>query len=273
LATVLTLGFGGLSCGESEQPSPRTDSITELWMTPCDITADCGDDLSCECGVCTWPCDTDGFCPAGRCRSTLAGAGLQLCANTGSPAAELCLPACTDDEDCPVVQPLVCESESCIPASAATCVVSTTATIGELTPEFQANTDCRCDLAGADCHTLYRWRVVENSGPTISLAFQKATSGGSPEPSAAIQWWLLVMDAPDCAQLDAAASIAEGVWSEGAVLAVELQASELSAMLPPDSASVTLVFVTGGGADPITRTFFTRDAIPLQLDCRTESRP
>lgn len=67
---------------------PRASGTKTNWFLKCDRNTDCGQELSCTCGLCTLPCATDAECEEGIC-STLLEASAQCDAE---PAARLCLP-------------------------------------------------------------------------------------------------------------------------------------------------------------------------------------
>lgn len=100
---LFAVGFSfPLACS----PGPQTDSKSN-WYSLCSSNADCGESLSCACGVCTQNCDTAESCN-----------GDSQCLNVGElttcmEAQELvCVASCSHSDDCGPSQ--LCLSGACV---------------------------------------------------------------------------------------------------------------------------------------------------------------
>jgi len=95
-----TLAWSG--CASSREPGDGVMGNTN-WLRQCGDDGDCGDDLSCVCGVCTRECEEASACDGldgAACGSgsllVLSGSG--TCDTPGVP--NVCLPACSSASDC-----------------------------------------------------------------------------------------------------------------------------------------------------------------------------
>lgn len=94
-ALVLAICLLGASCEPDGEP--RAGSQTN-WLRACDRDAQCGNEMMCDCGVCTRSCDAQASC------DDLSGATCIPSSDTGAigicggraPANGLCLPRCAD---------------------------------------------------------------------------------------------------------------------------------------------------------------------------------
>lgn len=66
---------------------PSASGTKTNWFRECDIDADCGDVLSCTCGLCTSTCTADAECGEGHCGEELETSS--VCGSTGP--ARICL--------------------------------------------------------------------------------------------------------------------------------------------------------------------------------------
>jgi hypothetical protein len=105
-------GCGGLSASEGDRKGDGTDSNTH-WMSQCREDAECDDELSCVCGVCSSSCAGETSCrdfgAAGMCLAA------QCKANSDTPTL-LCSSACDGDADC--AGNTRCEGGLCLPERA-----------------------------------------------------------------------------------------------------------------------------------------------------------
>ncbi len=105
-------GFLLLAACTSDKQDPVTSSQTH-WLKSCDSSSDCGD-LSCECGVCTLPCDDDDSCAGlGGDAVCARTEGLESCGTEA--VTRVCLEGCTEDDDCGSGSS--CEDDVCVPQS------------------------------------------------------------------------------------------------------------------------------------------------------------
>lgn len=88
---ALPLALLVCACGCS--PAPQGSGTKTNWLEECDTAAECGEEGSCICGLCTRPCDEADNCPGGRCASVLSSAAQCQSAGT-TPVGDLriCLP-------------------------------------------------------------------------------------------------------------------------------------------------------------------------------------
>ena len=109
---LLTCAAVFSSCNNAD---PGAGSNTN-WLRSCDKDADCGDQLSCLCGVCSAPCDDS--CPElpnGVCAAPGSASVRALCGGAASApvsASGMCLPACGVDAACGAGQ--LCVDGSCL---------------------------------------------------------------------------------------------------------------------------------------------------------------
>lgn len=102
-AFALPFGCGGHASSDSGSNSN--------WLVSCISDAECGEELSCLCGVCTAPCDDDGSC--GQSRASCASFG-QSCVNSVGYGANLCIARCGANADCTAIrEELRCVSGLC----------------------------------------------------------------------------------------------------------------------------------------------------------------
>ncbi len=98
-----------------ENADPGAGSNTN-WLRSCDKDADCGDQLSCLCGVCTAPCDD--ACPdlpSAVCAAPDSASVRALCGDDAAAplaAGGMCLPACGKVAACDAGQ--LCVDGSCL---------------------------------------------------------------------------------------------------------------------------------------------------------------
>jgi glucuronoarabinoxylan endo-1,4-beta-xylanase len=84
--------------GCSPNEDPQTGSQTN-WLRACNADADCGSQ-SCNCGICTHPCDADAACselPGASCVGAQDPGAVALCGGSSPSASALCLARCGDD--------------------------------------------------------------------------------------------------------------------------------------------------------------------------------
>lgn len=121
----LVLAFAGLlavqsagACGEAR--TEDTGSETH-WLLRCNSDLECGEG-SCECGVCSKPCDTSADCGALGLGSVecVSSTNCEVGAIGSSPAeGAVCLLPCDVDADCSELPGAICRSQRCeVPESA-----------------------------------------------------------------------------------------------------------------------------------------------------------
>jgi hypothetical protein len=98
-------------CASSEPASGLMGNTN--WLTSCDEDDDCGDDLSCSCGVCTRECTTTADCSelGGSVCDVESEALASACGS--SLEMSVCLPECRNDNDCG--GGLECVAAHCLP--------------------------------------------------------------------------------------------------------------------------------------------------------------
>jgi hypothetical protein len=106
----------GLSaCTENSTYTQRNNSDSEThWLEACDQDSDCGE-LSCICGVCTQPCQSDQACQADG-GDALCIPSAQASDQCGAPPAQICWRGCQDNSDCAWLEGGVCLSGVCASA-------------------------------------------------------------------------------------------------------------------------------------------------------------
>lgn len=83
IATLMLISFF-FQCSTPSASGTKTN-----WFMSCDTNADCDEEVSCSCGLCTLPCESDAECEEGECSDEL-----QLAAQCAPEAAEsICLPS------------------------------------------------------------------------------------------------------------------------------------------------------------------------------------
>src|SRR5690606_40856393 len=87
----LWLGFALFSC-----QGPQAVGTNTNWMKLCDEDAECGAELSCECGRCTLACAESSTCPEGSSCSPSSAALLQC----GGVQTATCQPTCSRSDEC-----------------------------------------------------------------------------------------------------------------------------------------------------------------------------
>jgi hypothetical protein len=108
LSWLLLCALACHSCGGKVAADGGTDSASH-WLGGCDDDADCGQALSCECGVCTRSCQRDSECVVGTVTAECVS-DVPACATK-----HLCLATCTTQQDCDPSQN--CQQELCVKAS------------------------------------------------------------------------------------------------------------------------------------------------------------
>lgn len=102
--------------GRADKPAVDSNSN---WLSACEVSADCGGDGSCICGLCTRTCSEDAQCKvAGASASciepTAASDDVACAALVTSAQQQLCLGECSDDHDCKTGTH--CREHACWPA-------------------------------------------------------------------------------------------------------------------------------------------------------------
>lgn len=108
----------------SPASGPQTGTQTN-WLRTCETDAECGGELSCQCGTCTLACQPGGNgCSAvdgAVCTPGTSVGAIALCGGKATPSAGLCVSACTDT-DCP--KGTACQAGVCAPQRDAADVVT-----------------------------------------------------------------------------------------------------------------------------------------------------
>jgi len=95
---ALLLVLAGAACASSEPPSNLMGNTN--WLSSCEEDDDCGDELSCVCGVCTRQCSETNDC-AGLEGAACDEQSEALATACGSSVEmSVCLPECGNDRDC-----------------------------------------------------------------------------------------------------------------------------------------------------------------------------
>lgn len=95
-----------IACDDAKKRTIDPDAITETgFLQFCAADAECGDALSCVCGVCTRTCDDDANCGDGAC---VPADDALSCA-----PAPFCAAACADDAECGDAR-LACVQGACV---------------------------------------------------------------------------------------------------------------------------------------------------------------
>jgi hypothetical protein len=101
LLSLLFLAAAGCTCDKGGVE----DGSNTNWLTYCEASADCSDNASCICGLCTRICDTDEECSTGErpasCVDPDPASEAGGCAVVVRDArVKICLPDCTSSDDC-----------------------------------------------------------------------------------------------------------------------------------------------------------------------------
>jgi hypothetical protein len=108
-----------LSSGCANSRGPAGDKNTN-WLKQCESDTDCGNEISCLCGICSESCESKSDCAnksrSASCVSVKVEPLASLCASAKSkPAGSVCLLPCLTKEDCSSVSSeMVCVEGSCI---------------------------------------------------------------------------------------------------------------------------------------------------------------
>lgn len=100
--STLFVAVSVLFACQPPSPEPSSDSHTN-WLQVCSSDRDCSG-LSCQCGVCTLPCQSDAACaatPGADCIEAAAPGAVALCGGAPAAAPGLCLPRCEEGECAP----------------------------------------------------------------------------------------------------------------------------------------------------------------------------
>lgn len=218
LSLSRTLGAAGvfivISAAGEGCSGPQSSGTKTNWLEACDSSAQCGDEGSCICGLCTVPCDERDECGGGECGSTLATAA--QCESFLSTDERICLPSAqvdqqTDAEGCTAL-PLavddtlgVAELVTCAHAGALICEsfdspLPTAHSVWQEPGGSAWLTDCPA-FAGAGAlrmtsadsgHTQTRMRLpeVRGSGTLHARFFLRVTTASVlPEQSIVFEFW------------------------------------------------------------------------------------
>jgi hypothetical protein len=110
-AVLMLLG----ACAQTEAPAPNKNTN---WLQECGTDADCGQALSCICGVCTERCEDEDACGESEgmatCRHERSAELIGQCGEAPRWSS-VCVAACEDDVDCAYVgEGAHCEQGACI---------------------------------------------------------------------------------------------------------------------------------------------------------------
>lgn len=107
----LGLAWAIVACARTEDPDGNLGSETH-WLTACTSNAQCGSEgLSCECGVCSLPCDEDARCGKYGAVCSVAGEAAHEALCGSSRTGGVCLPPC--EGGCSGEQS--CVADACVP--------------------------------------------------------------------------------------------------------------------------------------------------------------
>jgi hypothetical protein len=111
VAALLYLGATVVGCGARAQQS-ETGGETHFLKSCSSSEGDCGDGLSCVCGVCTRSCDEDRTCSSFPNATCVSPGVSKQCG--GVAAVDHCDAICNEDDDCAAVSPFhVCSDGAC----------------------------------------------------------------------------------------------------------------------------------------------------------------
>lgn len=130
----VALAMVALSCGARVEEQPQESNTN--WLKACDTSMQCGDDMACECGVCTQVCDEV------ACPSRLTCVAEAEC----SGRAASCQATCESDSDCDFLVPnMRCDDGVCVDAVGLTLnqVSSGVRPGGSVDPSTSDGTTCR----------------------------------------------------------------------------------------------------------------------------------
>ena len=120
-AMLLALvALAGLAC---ESAGDNSDKQTN-WLRSCEIDAQCGHAMTCQCGACTQICSALSTCqglPGSACVPASEAGPIALCGGERPAGAGLCLPSCIDS---PCATGQMCVAGVCAPLPTPTAQVS-----------------------------------------------------------------------------------------------------------------------------------------------------
>jgi hypothetical protein len=265
VASVLLLA----ACG-AEEPR-RTDSRTGNWTILCEDTADCPSGSTCECGVCTSPCDDMEACAAPlECTPVASIDGCQsaetaICAEPCATAA-----GCTD-EDAVCTDGGICGSpagELGVRTQAA-CRLEADPSAAEFQPGGEPVLDCSCDETSSDCRSAYDVRVTAVDGLDVDIEVRPRGPLGV-EP-AEVRWGasLTARESTSCWDIEALTPRATGTVMLGDSFSARVPVLQLDGEFDrlPDGTEVRLVVTTGSDRLPDEEVFYSGDGIVLRKVC------
>lgn len=109
---VAMLGLGATTLGCQARNQIETGGETHFLKSCSSSESDCGDGLSCVCGVCTVSCEDDQACASFPNATCVSPQSANQCGRSESVAH--CDAVCRDDDDCAAVSPFhVCSDGAC----------------------------------------------------------------------------------------------------------------------------------------------------------------
>lgn len=267
------LALSGCLGSGPDEPG-RTDSEVHWWLAACDTDAECGEEYACVCNVCTAACADNGTCNIGTC---LSGPSYEAeCGTSTSSEPGICVAECADDADCRSVSAAsYCDGGICRVSAASEaqrCGIRVSAPLGEFSPDFDLSAACDCATTEVPCHYLYTQRLDSIRGVSVTATYRKSSAADNPLPSAAINVWMLALDdeqVPICRALNDVPAVYESIWEAVAEHTVVFDA--WPSMAAFDAAPVgetrRFLFVTGQGADPTVRTWFSDELLVVTKVC------
>lgn len=189
VALIAIVGALVAACG-GRAYDPDVDGQSHWWRL-CAEDVECGVGLSCQCGVCTKPCDDSAACEG-------AGASNACVANAAwceAPVA-VCAPACERTKDCPANHS--CDDAVCVPDVAATTEPSALTT--NPPPESssssdEAKTGAASDAGVAPSDAGCGECTAPPKGFCESLAAQRDATSPDVDPALLEQWLASCQDA------------------------------------------------------------------------------
>jgi hypothetical protein len=146
-ATLLALGLWASACSRDSTSEPVTSSQTH-WLMHCDSSTDCGNGLTCECGVCTKSCDANPGCE-GLGENAVCAATDDVTACGVKAPSNICVQGCGKNSECG--SNATCDDGACVPLPDNTADAATSAT----PPTPDAPPGVRCDdYATCDIDTM-----------------------------------------------------------------------------------------------------------------------
>jgi hypothetical protein len=112
LGRGLSIGIliGANGCGARVEEQPQESNTN--WLKACNDQQECGEDMACECGVCTMPCDKL------ACPSRLKCSDAEEC---GASSVASCQATCTNDNECErLASGMHCQGGVCVDDSGLT---------------------------------------------------------------------------------------------------------------------------------------------------------